>query len=971
MSANRVCWSRAAIDFATQVDVGGLEVDDPRADALFGAIHQSLPVRRELSGDQFTEVTEDDVLNAFTRPINSNEPRLLFAKGEKGTGKSHLVRWLKSRLGARPGWHVVYIEKRNTSLRRVTEQILAGINTPKAEALREDLARASSEIGSDEEAMSALLARLDQLVQFDPATELPDLPDLTVSELADLRRKTHRLLGDYTFRNELSRPDGPVHRIVRLAQGEAEDVEEAGLHLTEADFNVDANVFEDLGAELLSLVRSLSNRLLRADVAALCDSYLSRAKAEVFMGQRTNLLDVFEEVREEIASRNQELCLLIEDLVLLHGIDKQLAQALTIPASARLCKLRAAIAVTSGYLDSLKTFTDRGILFTLDIRRDAIEPESLRNFVGRYLNAGRVPDLLGTGSGPGDLPAIVPNACRTCPDLRGCHDTFGASEDGYGFYPFNGAAIDRLVNLASPGDFQPRAVLREVIRFPLDVAEEELPSGGFPSAQFARALDDMRKPVPPGVRANIRRLNPSDPEAELSLRAFYALSPPAEDPALARIASYLGARLTPGVTDDQEPPDDDTVQVIQTGKPPPADEIDQWANGDGRLTPLTARRIRRWICDAVVAHLQSGPYGLVISGRSKGTVTDWQIGSYTLRLTDVDIERAAGGGVVDRPHRFRITATDENAVMIRGILGAVSGNSLDSEDQGRWFFSLQTRISDYADTIARLADGGAAAALPEAMHALEILRHTAADPGRSVADALVAMLVPAPPQPNAITRKFLSEVRPLRDEALMLVRAHATAAKGTGKPSLLDVGPVLRQLQSRLGARSVEGQPGGQLLKRLQAQQARAAERGWASVSRLVQAVGQVLYPAEDLAATFKVVDRLIKEGGNRGRLPMADSQESYDMARQEVGTETMETYRHLSKKIAVGTGPGDLWDVLDDPEPQLRALHHYATVTSDILSRMSAGLTTGSGPDGVDADTLIQEFRGLADLLEKASQGA
>ena len=43
--ANRVCWSRAAIDFATQIDVGGLEFDDPRADALFRAIHQSLPVR--------------------------------------------------------------------------------------------------------------------------------------------------------------------------------------------------------------------------------------------------------------------------------------------------------------------------------------------------------------------------------------------------------------------------------------------------------------------------------------------------------------------------------------------------------------------------------------------------------------------------------------------------------------------------------------------------------------------------------------------------------------------------------------------------------------------------------------------------------------------------------------------------------------------------------------------------------------
>ena len=970
MSANRVCWSRAAIDFATQVDVGGLEVDDPRADALFGAIHQSLPVRRELSGDQSTEVTEDDVLNAFTRPINSNEPRLLFVKGEKGTGKSHLVRWLKSRLGPRPGWHVVYIEKRNTSLRRVTEQILAGINTPKAEALRQELARASSEIASDEEAMSALLNRLDQLVQFDPATELPDLPDLSVSELADLRRKTHRLLGDYTFRNELSRPDGPVHRIVRLAEGEAENVDEAGLHLTEADFDVDANVFEDLGAELLSLVRSLSNRGLRADIAALCDSYLSRAKAEVFMGQRTDLLDVFEEVREEIASRGQELCLLIEDLVLLHGIDRQLAQALTIPASAQLCKLRAAIAVTSGYLRSLQTFTDRGILFTLDIPRDAIRPESLRNFVGRYLNAGRVPDLLGTGSGPGDPPPIVPNACLRCPDVGPCHKTFGASEDRYGFYPFNGAAIDRLVDLASPGDFQPRAVLREVIRAPLDVAEQELPSEGFPSAQFARALDDVRKPVPPGVRATIRRLNPADPEAELSLRAFYALSPPAEDPSLARIATYLGARLTPGVTDDQEP-GPGPKPPLPPGPGPATDEIDQWANGEGRFTARTALRIRRWICDAIVAHLQSGPYGLVISGRSKGPGASWQIGSYVLRVTDIDIERAGGGGAVDRPHPFRITATDENAVMIRGILGAVSGNSLDAEDQGRWFFSLQTRISDYADAIARLADGGAAASIPDAMHALEILRYTAPDPGRSVPDALVAMLVPAPPQPNAITKKFLSEVRPIRDDALTLVRFHATAAKGTGKPSLLDVGPVLRQLQSRLGTRSVEGQQGGQLLKRLQAQQAQAAERGWVSVSRLVQAVGQVLDPAEDLAATFKVVDRLIKEGGNRGRLPMSDSQESYEMARQGVGTEAMETYRRLSKKIAAGTGPGDLWDVLDDPEPQLRALHHYATVTSDILSGMTKDLTTGSGPDGVDADALIQEFRDLADLLDQASQGA
>ena len=78
-----------------------------------------------------------------------------------------------------PAWHVVYIEKRNTSLRRVTERILAGIDTPKAEALREELARASSEIASDEEAMSALLARLDQLVTVRSGhRDSGSLPDL-------------------------------------------------------------------------------------------------------------------------------------------------------------------------------------------------------------------------------------------------------------------------------------------------------------------------------------------------------------------------------------------------------------------------------------------------------------------------------------------------------------------------------------------------------------------------------------------------------------------------------------------------------------------------------------------------------------------------------------------------------------------------------------------------------------------------
>ena len=152
MSANRVCWSRAAIDFATQVDVGGLEVNDPRADAVFRAIHQSLPVRRKLSS-RTTAASEGDVLQAFTRKIDSNGTASAIRHWREGYRESsHPVRWCKV-ASVRPTWHVVYIEKRNTSLRKVTGRILEGINTPKAKALRQVLAQASSEIASDEEAM--------------------------------------------------------------------------------------------------------------------------------------------------------------------------------------------------------------------------------------------------------------------------------------------------------------------------------------------------------------------------------------------------------------------------------------------------------------------------------------------------------------------------------------------------------------------------------------------------------------------------------------------------------------------------------------------------------------------------------------------------------------------------------------------------------------------------------------------------
>jgi hypothetical protein len=931
---------------------------------VFRAIHQSLPVSQESGGGR-APVSEDDVLRAFTRPITSNEPLLLFVTGEKGTGKSHLVRWLKSRLGARPSWHVVYIEKRNTSLRRVTERILDGIDTPRARALRQELDRASSEITSDEEAMSALLARLDQLVTFDQATEIGSLPDVPAAELAHLRRQAHRLLGDYTFKQELSAPDGPVHRIVRLARGgrePSENVNDAELHLSEADLRVDPSGFDDVGQELQSLIASLvANQGMRADIAALCDWYLPRAKAQVFIGQGTNLLDVFEDVREEIARRGEELCLLIEDLVLLHGIDRQLAQALTIPASARLCRLRAAIAVTSGYLSSLDTFTDRGLRFTLDMNLDAIGQAGLRDFVARYLNAGRL-SAVSLASPRADIP----NACMTCPDLGPCHDTFGISRDRYGLYPFNGTAVDRLIVKASPGEFRPREVLRHVIRASLEVAEKELPLGGtFPSERFARTLDQTRSQLDPTVREAIRKLNKVSPEAEISLRAFYALSPPGADPAVEEIAKYLGDQLTEGVADSTEDPG---RQPEPRPEPRPrSDEVRRWTDDKKfLLSAPTANSVRKWICETVVAQLQNGPHGVAVR-KIKGK-NEWRIGSHTLRLTDIRIERAHGGGAVERPNPFRIKATDANAALIRGILAVVGGDSLDVVD-GEWFFGLQTRMTDYANVLVDLATGGARTAVPPAVEALTVLRHISAEPGHTVHDTLTPMLAPVPPQPlNPTVRGFLHDVRAVRDEAFIALRDHVTSAKGTGRPSLLDTGLLYGDIRSHLSARSVAGPPGS-LLGRLELMQSRASARAWADVTAAIAAAARVLDPGEDLSDTLTIVDRLVSTGLSAGKLPRADFRATYEEARRRLAPESMEIYRQLAKKLADDPGPEDIWDICDDPLPRLEALTRYATVTNELLDGIASKIALAPTGGPSDTGALIKEFRELADLLDNMAR--
>jgi hypothetical protein len=971
----RVCWSRAAVQDATQIDVGAMEIDDPYSDAMFRAIHRSLPVKKEVAGSKTSNATEGDVLKEFTVELTSNEPLLLFITGEKGTGKSHLVRWLKSNVGSRPKWHIVYIEKRNTSLKQVIECILAGIDTPKAQQLRSELDRASSEIKTDSEAMLALLQRLDQLVKFDTATEIKGLSGLDAEEFKALRMQADRLLGDFTFRERISQPGGPLERIVRLARGGAdpdEAIDEADLHLQESDFRVEPSYFEDAGPDMQKLVGAVgSNKALRSEIAALCDFYLPRAKAEVFTGQTTDLLDVFQDVRREISDQKHELCLFIEDLVLLHGIDKQLAHALTIPASSDLCKLRTAIAVTSGYLTSVDTFTDRGVRYTLDIDASAIGPERLRDFVSRYLNAGRIDENVLRQLSPTEA---IPNACYSCSVQSACHETFGTSESGYGLYPLNANAVDNLVQLATPNAFRPREILREVIRYPLGVAEDEIMAPGvFPSISFARSLDEVRRKVPSDVRAKIRRDNHTTPEAELSLRAFYAVDPLQNDDALEQIAKYLGVDLTKGISQEFSGREEQPIKTASTSKA--TDEIEQWVDGARILGPTTANTIRKLVCDSVLAELQNGPYGVSVRKPRKN---EWKIGAHTLKTTDVVIDRAQGDlGQSAGSVTFKIGATDEDAILLRGILAANQSGRLDTVDHGRWYFAFQRRIRSFARDIADSATPTSPTELQAALLVLSILRNVSDTPGSTVAAALPAMFRPAMPKEiNPDISRLFKDTAALRDETLLIVRDAITAAKGDGTPSIIDIGSAYSAIRTSLKAR--EASPPGsadeadRLIRSLSSKQATVARQAWVDVAKLVANVNLSLDVTEDLTATLETLDKLIAEGQRRQLLPRFDSRSAYQEVREKMNPGMMSTYVRLASLLEKEPGAAHLWDLLIDPRPDLTALAQYANFAKLLLTEMENRLAdTDNTVSSGDPVALVNELRGLAGELDSLTEVA
>ncbi|HEX8237736.1 MAG TPA: protein DpdH [Abditibacteriaceae bacterium] len=633
-----VCWENELLPLVMNPDA--FQMDSH----VFLATHDPMLVQRversgALAGRAGAALTQEQFRDAF---LTQGGNYLLSAVlGYTGSGKSHLVRWLWLNIPRTPDRHIVLIPRHGNNLKRVIEQILHGLEGDQFDRYRQRLQRATDKLttpaGNRELFLNYLCVAIGS--EGPHAKNLPEDRDER-EEREYLIECLPALFLDNTFRRHLLPEGGIIDDLVNHAIGDSRlKAMESRREFSSRDIAV--HEWKINPSSLTLDARDIYGDLLqRADLREQAVKWINTNLDWVFgrmldIGSE-DLTSLLGDVRAILYEQKKELVLLIEDLSNLQGIDNSLLEALLVRPNQEppLCGLRAAIAVTTGYYGGLpENVRDRvELAVSLDVPRDGgqISADEVARFASRYLNAVRLyldqdrlaqwhqETLASTQSGT--TAPLLPSGCAPCPYRERCHSGFSAVtnkkvEFPLGLYPFTPNALKRMYDRIAQGEyehFNPRALIKDVLRRTLEDAATELGEGAFPDpathSRFGRGQMDaklqeqLRASVPSGQFDRVYKFQdlwgdssqwPGDPA--VIIEAFKiplskTPSPPLPAPPDTKkedVKSSSPEIPTPA-------PKDEVPASVQHD----LKELDDWVNGV-KLTPTLAQNLREHLFAAI------------------------------------------------------------------------------------------------------------------------------------------------------------------------------------------------------------------------------------------------------------------------------------------------------------------------------------------------------------------------------------
>lgn len=677
---NYVCWSADTVTATIPTEAA------TPSKAVLLATHSPLRITRQrgdASGRASVEyVTEEQVLEGFLTASPTYGVLVASVLGESGAGKSHLVRWMDANISQEPNRHVIYLQKTETSLKDVIEKLLLDQHDPEFDEIRRKL----SSLGTGmtlEEMEQKILAELAEVLRTRPA----DTP-LSRTLVGDNGLRLFFL--DPLFRNHLLRPNSFVKRRAKYSlYGRDESEPDVPLEFTIEELPTDIGDYANI-ADAAAATQKIFRRLagappLQAEAVRILNDVLDAAVTKAASLNVGDVSQAFKRIREKFVGH--EIVLLIEDVALIQGVRRDLLDAIIevgeIQGVEKYATVRTMMAVTPGYYrDSLPdTFRRRAEVssptYKVDVELDAkgVEEQVFVDFVGRYLNAARVGKAKLEQSAPG-----IPNACDACQFRASCHSAFGNSEQGYGLYPYNKAAVLRAVRACAEKDgerivFNPRKVLGRAVRDVLTENLDTIRNGEFPPAAFlgAESAKVGLSYLSTHIRERIETDYPGPEAGRLeSLLTFWgrAGTEQIDGGVLAAfshppIPGDLSDPTRREERDDGQPDDKPGEGALPRSLQKQLDDIDAWSTGKPLLQNL-AQDLRTIVREALLAGIDW--FDIVIKDPDKQTL-DRAVPN-TSRTVSID---GANENLVGEPI-VRLSCDARTATMFKGLVLIKAGH---------------------------------------------------------------------------------------------------------------------------------------------------------------------------------------------------------------------------------------------------------------------------------------------------------
>ncbi|MEH2026837.1 protein DpdH [Nostoc sp.] len=502
-----VCWN---LDMIRQV----MNVEATQtANHLFLATHHPIAMYRQDSIKALSqnEYDEAQFLHDF---LAEKDFAFVPVLGETGTGKSHLIRWLQANIKSTDRRKVLLIPRIGTNLKDIIEKILniAEFEADKLDEYRKRLNQ-SSRTFTDRAAREQLLNNLAFQVGINGQHTRAKLADEETQQY--LIENLAALLYDDFFREHLLRDGEIIHRLVIHTLGYQYTIEDINERREFSIEDLPLN-FQDIGKagyKAKEFYRSLVGdpEYIQKPTVTWLNDHLDEAITQVLNFGREDLQQLMREVRETLAEKNIELVLLIEDFAKLQGIDREVLEAvLARPQQAEnkpLCAMRTALACTTGYFKNLIDTVQQRVTFSVNLNIDTVGEKSLitqddiQVFVARYLNAVRLKEQDIENWANSQNRDEIESACSECEHSHACHTGFGHVQ-GMGLYPFNSKALEQMFSRVNPDEFNPRILIRDVLKYTLDNSIDDIENGRFPSVTLGKHFGNMR--LSAEVRLNIQ-----------------------------------------------------------------------------------------------------------------------------------------------------------------------------------------------------------------------------------------------------------------------------------------------------------------------------------------------------------------------------------------------------------------------------------------------------------------------------------